>query len=122
MGNYKTINRLKLNYYSVSVILVIACVSTVTTNGQSTTQTSTMASNTVAAHTSNATAAKQLSNESTPATKSGTTTKEQVTSGTSSTSDRTDEVTSSNAGLFLNTYVDMPCILYIIPRLVTIYT
>ena len=118
MGNYKTINRLKLNRYSVSVILVIACVSTVTTNGQSATQTSTMASNTVAAHTSNVSAAKQLSNESTPATKSVTTTIGQVTSATSSTSDRTDGVTSTNSGLLLNTYVDMPGFLYIIPRLV----
>ena len=32
MGNYKTVNRLKLNYFSVSVILVLACVSTRTSN------------------------------------------------------------------------------------------
>ena len=109
MGNYKTINRLEFNHYSVSLILVIACVSTVTTSGQSTTQTSTMASNTVAALASSVTAAKQLSNESTTAAKSVATTIGPVTSATSSTSDRTDGATPTNAGLLFNTYVDMPC-------------
>ena len=94
MGNYKTVNGLRLNYYSVSVILVLTCVSSVLGNSSTTmhdqfsTQTSIAASTELRHHRR----------------------QRQSTTG----------VNSTHSGLLFNIYVDMQWFRYIFSRLVTI--
>ena len=94
MDIYKKVNRLKINFYSVFVILVLICLSTVLGNSAPATH------------------------DQIP---TGTSTTAATVAKPPSMSERTTVVNSTYSGMLFNTYVDMRRFRYIFARLVTIY-